>query len=233
MALWILNRPAEHAIRPGTQSRDILALFEFFEPVAADHPVLRSALPMWHKELERRADERKARDEREASERLRRQAEQAARIQELNAITYRGPEAILRTLASASASKTWDFPSNWARIQDNTLRSLPRDLLKQALTPLLKHVATRCWRSVAHIIQGALKALERSETLAAMAEMPLADKLRATCSSRWSLTFYPESWEEQAPTFPAELRSLMLSKLTHLRRRGAWRAVRQAILLRP
>jgi len=50
------------AIRSGSESQDLIALFDYFEPVARDHPILRDALPLWHAELERRKREQEARE---------------------------------------------------------------------------------------------------------------------------------------------------------------------------
>jgi hypothetical protein len=89
------------------------------------------------------------------------------------------------------------FPANWAWISDGNLRCLPQALLEQALPKIASHAATRPWRSLAHKIRNVLKTLKRSAELAQLDLSPLCDKLRAACDSRWSLTYFPESWAEQ------------------------------------
>lgn len=222
------------AIRSASQSQDIIALYDFFEPVALDYPVLRDALPLWHAELARRAQERKAREERENAERLRQEAKRAARLSEFNAIQYSGPAAIIRALADTPPSCPWDYPENWTWISDQKLRSVRQDSLQQALQKISSHTDIRCWRCLAHKIRNALKTVKRSAELAEVEHLPLTEKLRVVCDSRWSLTFFPETWAEQiiseASSVSDELRTRLLSKLMRLRRRSSWRTVRQMLL---
>ena len=223
------------AIRPASQSEDILALFEFFEPVAREYPVLREALPLWHAELERRALERKVREvreERENAERQLQEQKQAARLSECNAIQYRGPAAIISALADTPPSCPWDYPENWTWITDKKLRCVPQASLEQALQKISSHTDVRCWMSLAHKIRNALKSVKRFAELAELEHLPLTEKLRVACDSRWSLTYFPETWAEQiireASSVSDELRTRLLSKLMRLQRRSPWRTVRQS-----
>jgi hypothetical protein len=225
------------AIRPASQSEDRLALFEFFEPVAREYPVLREALPLWHAELKRRALERKVREERENAERQLQEEKRAARLSEFNAIQYRGPAAIIGALADTPPSCPWDYPENWTWIADKKLRCVPRDSLEQALQKISGHMEARSWRSLAHKIRNALKTVKRSAELAELERLPLTEKLRVACDSRWSLTYFPESWAEQiireASSVSDELRTRLLSRLMRLQRRSPWRTVRQSFRPRP
>jgi hypothetical protein len=222
------------AVRPASQSQDIIALYDFFEPVARDYPVLRDALPLWHAELERRAQERKAREERENAERLRQEERRAARLSEFNAIQYSGPAAIIRALADTPPSCPWDYPENWTWISEQKLRCVPQDSLEQALQKISSHPDVRCWRSLAHKIRNALRTVKRSAELAELERLPLTEKLQVACDSRWSLTYFPENWAEQiireASSVSDELRIRLLSKLMRLQRRSLWRTVRQLLL---
>lgn len=222
------------AVRPASQSEDIIALFEFFESVANEYPVLRDALPLWRAELERRAQERQARDERENAKRQLQEEQRAARLSEINAIQYRGPAAIISALADTPPSCPWDYPENWTWIAGEKLRCVPQDSLRQALGKISTLAKGRCWNSLAHKIRAALKTVNRSAELANFEQSPLNAKLRFACESRWSLTYFPESWAEQIASESSavsdELRTRLLSKLMRLRRRGSWRTVRQKLL---
>lgn len=222
------------AIRPASKSHDLIALFDFFEPVAREYPVLSEALPLWHAELERRAQERKAREEKENAERLRQEEKRAARLIEFNVIQYSGPAAIISALADTPPSCPWDYPESWAWISDKNLRCVPQDSLGQALQKISSQTDVRCWRSLAHKIRNALTTVKRSAELAELEHLPLIEKLRVACDSRWSLTYFPESWADEVlnntAVIPVELQMQMLSKLMRLRRRSSWRTVRQMLL---
>ena len=224
------------AVRPDSQSADIIALFDFFGSVANEYPVLRDALPLWRAELERRAQERKAGEERENAERQRQEEKRAARLSEFNAIQYRGPAAMISALADSPPSCPWDYPENWTWITGEKLRCLPQDSLCHALEKISNHAKGRRWRSLAHKIRAALKTITRSAELAKYEHLPLNDKLLAASDSRWSLTYFPESWAvqiaENSSVVSEELRTRLLSKLMHLQKRSAWRIVRQLLLRR-
>lgn len=222
------------AIRPSSETQDLIALFEYFEQVANEYSVLREALPLWQAEQERRRHELKAIKEKENAERLIQEARRAARLSELNQIQYSGPDAILRALADAPSSGSWDFPENWAWISDKKLRAISEDLLERALPKISSQTTPRCWSSLSHKILNALNTLRRSAELAKLEHSPLAEKLRFACDSRWSLTYFPESWAEQflqvKPAIQNELRTHLLSKLMRLQRRTLWRDLKHLLL---
>lgn len=221
-------------IRPGNTVQDAVTLLDYFEPVAQEHSVLREALPDWHAELRRREQERLAHEEIEKADRLRREEARAARLLDLAAIELKGPAAMIQALADAPLSSHWDFPEAWAQISERSLRSLPQDLLEQALETTSNHSATRCSRSLNHKIRGALMTLSRAAAIAKLNASPLFERLSAACDSKWSLTYFPDSWAEEAlsttSSLPADLRARLLSRLMRLQRRSPWRNVRKQLL---
>ena len=221
------------AIRPDKESEDIIALFDCYESVAEEYTLLRDALPQWHKELKRREQERINREEMAEVERLRQEAEQAEWMRKINAITYEGPAAILQSLAEALTLEDWRFPSNWGNISDVKLRAQPSGLLMQALVSLSHHANIRCWRRLAHKVQSAIQTQKRANEIDQLAALPLIERFKAACQSRWSLTYYPTDWAEELLADTAglsdELRANLLSKLMRIQRRGSWRCLRQKL----
>jgi len=222
------------ARRPGHESEDIIALFDCYEPVADQYPELRAALPLWQKELKRRADERIAQEQREKLERLRQEAEQTEWKGKINAITYEGPQAILQAMADTLPSETWRFPDCWGRIPDVKLRDQNATLLARALPALCGHAEVRCWRSLAHKVRSALQTQKRAADIKRLATFPHSERLQAACNSRWSLTYYPLDWAEEflphAAGISDHLRKSLLAKLMRLHRRGPWRSLRQKLI---
>jgi hypothetical protein len=224
----------EAAIRAESRLQDTIALFDYYHPVASGYQVLRDALPLWRAELERRELERRTQEEQEMAERARQEQIRSARLLELNRIQYDGPTSIIRALADAHTSSFWDFPENWARIQDLNLRNVPLDLLKLALENVSRHLDVRCWRCLAHKILAAIKTVNRSGELADLERHPFSKQLEAACNSKWSLTYFPDCWGAQIASdssgIQPELRSRLLSKLMRVQRRCSWRVARRALL---
>jgi len=222
------------AIRPDKESEDIIALFDCYGSVAEEYTILRNALPQWHKELKRRERERIAREEMAEVERLRQEAEQAVWMRKINAITSEGPAAILQSLAEALTLEGWRFPSIWGNISDVELRAQPSGLLLQALGSISHHANIRCCRRLAHKVQSAIQTQKRAKEIDQLAALPLIDRLKATCQSRWSLTYYPADWAEEllADTtgLSDEMRANLLPKLMRIQRRGSWGALRQNLI---
>ena len=223
----------QSAIRPDREAEDIIALFGCFESVAEEYTALRNALPLWQAELERRNQKRIAREEKEMSNRLHQEAEQAEWNVKINAITNEGPTVILQTLVDSSNSLTWRFPGYWGQMSEVKIREQTSGLLAQALAALSHHSDVRCWRSLAHKVQSALQTQKRVIEIHQLTELPLIERLKAACNSRWSLTYYPTDWAEEILAGPDglsdELRTNMLAKLMRLQQRGPWRNLRQQL----
>lgn len=158
----------QSAIRPDHKAEDIIGLFDCYESLAQEQPVMRDALPLWYAELERRRQERIAREENEKAEQSRLDAEQAEWMRKINSITYEGPAAILGAMANASPSDARRFPCNWARITEPALRTLASDLLTQTLSALARQATVRCWRSLAHKVRNALQTQQRATEMASL-----------------------------------------------------------------
>ena len=221
------------AIRPDSEEKDIIALFDFYGSTAADYPVLRAAQPIWNAELIRREQERIFHEEKKQSELRRQEIEKLEWIGKITAITNEGPAAILQTLANASTLKTWRFPVYWADIPDFKLRDLSSDLLMQALSSLCNHAEARCWRCLAHKVQGAIQTIKRGAEVDRLDSLSLMERLQAVCNSRWSSTYYPSEWAEELllviNEIPVELQKDLRAKLMRLNSRGPWRTVRQKL----
>ena len=236
-------------IRPESETEDVLALFDYFEPVAMDYPVLKQALPAWQAELVRRAEARKAsevqakadwlrRQEQERVEAAQRAAEWAKRELEFQAIEARGPLAVMSALLAAPSLGGWDCSERWARISEKDLATIPREILLQVVSKISSHHPARIWSGlrsrIEHLQKSRAHTEDRRACLAELQELPLAERLQSACASRWSLTYFPEEWAEEAlqgaSQIPPPLRDAMLSKLKRLRRRSRWRDARVALL---
>lgn len=221
------------AILRGHESADLIALFEHFEPVAVDYPVLNEALPLWQSELKRRAQQRKAREEMEKAEQLRQEIERAERLAQFTSIENGGPHAIIDAFGNSPALSPWDFPKNWGQISDKDLASVPPALLERALSKISAQAPTSGWKGLSHRIRNTLKSLKRSTEIAELNSFPIIERLQVACDSRWSLTYFPEAWADEVlrhmGAIPVELRALVQSKLKRLHRRSRWRDVRQRL----
>jgi hypothetical protein len=231
-------------IRPGTESEDGVALLDFFAPIAATHPVLREALPLWRAAREHREEERKAewlrQKEQERVEAEQRKAQWAAREAEFRAIEAGGPTMILRSVLEAPTLDTWDCCECWAKIPETSLNGLPREILDQVAHKIASQSHSRHWSGlrsrIEHLLKSRAHSADRSAWLAQFEYCPLLERLRTACGSRWSMTYFPANWAEevlQEPTaLPVDLGLQMLSKLMRLRRRGPSREVRRLLLRR-
>lgn len=229
-------------IRLRKESEDAVALLDFFAPVAATHPALQEAIPLWRAARERREEERKAewlrQKERERIEAEQRKAEWAARETEFQAIEAIGPAAILGFVLKAPTLNAWDCCERWAKIPETALSGLPQEILGQVAHKIDSQPHSRLWsglrRRIEHLLKSRAHSAERSEWLSQLDRLVLTGKLQAACDSRWSLTYFPENWAEQiireVSSVSEELRFRLLSKLMRLQRRSSWRTVRKLLL---
>ena len=231
-------------IRPGTESEDAVALLDYFAPIAATHPVLQQAIPFWRAARERREEERKAewlrQKERDRVEAEQRKAQWVAREAEFQAIEAEGSGAIVRSVLEAPTLSAWDCCERWAKIPETTLNKLSREVLDQVAHKIAGQPRSRQWSGlrsrIEHLLKSRAHSAERSELLSQLDLLPFSEKLRAACDSRWSMTYFPESWAEQmireASSISAELRDRLLSKLMRLQRRSSWRTTCRFLLQR-
>lgn len=229
-------------IRAGSETEDAIALLDYFGPVVDSHPILQKALPLWRAEKARREEERKAEWLRQqAQQRIedeQREARWADRHVEFQRIEADGPAAILRAVLEAPSLSAWDCSESWAKIPEAALNSLPQETLDQVAHKIASQPRSRFWSGlrsrIEHLLKSRTHSAERSECLSKFEGLSLAEKLRAACDSRWSLTYFPETWAEQiigeTSGISPELRTRLLSKLIRLQRRSSWRTVRQLLL---
>jgi hypothetical protein len=232
-------------IRPEAEIEDALALFDYFEPVAMDYPVLKRALPAWQAELDRRAEARKATEARAKADWMRLQeqkrikaAEWANRESEFRTIESRGPMAVMSAVLASPSLGGWGCSDRWARISEKDLDTMPQEILLEVVKKISSHHPSRIWLGLRSRIENLQKsrahAEDRHACLAKLQELPLPERLHSACASNWSLTYFPEEWAEEvlqgASQIPPPLRNAMLSKLTRLRQPCRWRDVRQALL---
>lgn len=229
-------------IRAGNETEDAVALLDYFAPIADSHPVLQQALPPWRAERAHREEERKAdwlrQQEQQRLEAEQRKVQWAAREAEFQRIEAGGPVAILRAVLDAPTLSMWDCYERWARISEKAFSTLPREMLDQLAQKISSQPPSPPWSGlrsrIEHLLKSRAHSAERSGWLAQFGHSPLSEKLRAACDSRWSLTYYPESWADEVlkdtAVIPVELQMQMLSKLMRLRRRSSWRIVRQMLL---
>ena len=229
-------------IRVGSETEDAIALLDYFGPVVDTHPVLQQALPLWRAEKARREEERKAEWLRQqAQQRIedeQRKAQWTAREAEFQRIEADGPAAMLRAVLEAPSLSAWDCSERWAKIPEVALSAVPKETLDQVAHKIASQPHSRFWSGlrsrIEHLLKSRAHSAERKECLSKLESLLLAEALRAACDSRWSLTYFPESWTEQiihdASGISAELRTQLLSKLMRLQRRSSWRAVRRLLL---
>ena len=234
----------EATIRTGRETEDAIVLLDCFAPIADGHSVLQQALPLWRAERTRREEERKAEWLRQQDlhrlEAEKRNAQWAARTADFQSIEAGGPMTIVRAVLDAPTLGTWDCSEGWANISQKTLGALPREVLDQLAHKIASQPPSRPWSGlrsrVEHLLKSRAHSTEREDWLAQFRESPLPEQLRAACDSKWSLTYFPESWAEQiirdASEISVELRIRLLSKLMRLHRRSPWRTVRQVLLRR-
>ncbi len=225
---------------PETETEDVIALLEYFLPIANTHPVLKNSLPLWREEQARREVTRAAEWARQAEqkrieeERLR--AEAAAREAEYQAIEGQGTEAILCAIRDAAAPVTL-CPVRWASLPETRLRAVRADLLEGVTRNLSSRELSRSWRGlnhrIFHLLKSQARAKDRTAYLQRLENLPLLGKLNEASNSRWSLTYFPEVWAEEfvqyASLISEELRNRLLSKLMRLRQKSRWRTVRHAL----
>lgn len=227
---------------PAADSRArFLALLDYFAPIASAHPILHQALPHWRAARERREEQRRAewlrQQEQQRIEDEKRKAQWAAREAELRIIEGGGPTAILHTVLEAPTLNAWDCSERWARIPETALSTLPAEMLDQVAHKIASQPHSRHWSGlrsrIEHLLKSHTRSAERIEWLSKLDRLPFAEKLRVACDSRWSLTYFPESWAEQIISEPSgipdELRTRRHSKLMRLQRRSSWRTVRQLL----
>lgn len=229
-------------IRAGSETEDAIALLDYFAPIAGSHPDLQQAIPLWRAARERREEERKVewlrQKEQERLEAERRKAQWEAREAEFHSIEINGPAAIVRAVLDAPSLNTWDCSERWAKIPETALRGLPKDMLDQVAHKIASQPHSRHWSGlrsrIEHLLKSHAHSLERNECLSKLDCLPFVDKLRTACDSKWSLTYFPESWAEQLAHETAriskDLRVGLLSKLVRLQKRGRWRDVRNLLL---
>ena len=232
-------------MRPGADADDVIALFDYFEPVANDYPVLRQALPLWHAELKRRADTRKADEAKwlQRQEQTRVQDAQDAakrKVGELDflAIEARGPQAVVSAVLEAPSLGGWDCSPRWAKLSEKDLADVPPQLLEQVIQKMSQQKPPRLWHGlrsrIKHCLKSRAHSAERTALLAQMEDYSLPDKLRAACDSNWSLTYFPEAWAVMAiqdvTVLSSDLKASILPKVSRLRRRSPWRSIRQLII---
>lgn len=225
-------------VRQETETEDVLRLFDYFEPVATDYPVLKKALPAWHEQLARRAEAKMASEALARADWLRRQEEERIRKLEFKAIEARGPLAMISAILGATSLDGGNCSDRWARISERDLRLIPQDLLLQVVAKISCHPSARIWSGlrsrIEHLEKSRAHAVDRSVSLAKLQDRSLNERLQCACATRWSLTYFPEEWAEEAircaSRIPLPLRTAMLSKLGRLRRRSRWRDVRLLLL---
>jgi hypothetical protein len=129
----------------------------------------------------------------------------------------------------------WDGPSDWAGMSEKQLTVLPRELLEQVVLKLRAQSPQRPWiglcRRIEHLLKSQAHTAERNRWLAELEAQPLAHRLQSASESRWSMTYFPDSWAiqcvEDASVLSADLKSRLSSKLSRLRRRSPWRDFRK------
>ena len=229
-------------IRADSEIEDAITLLDYFAPIATSHPVLQQAIPLWRAARERREEGRKAewlrQQEQQRIQDEQRKAQWEAREAELQKIEANGPVAIVRAVLDAPTLSAWDCLERWAQIPETALGELPREMLEQIAHKIASLPPSRSWSGlrsrIEHLLKSRAHSVERSQWLAQFDHSPLAEKLRTACDSRWSLTYFPESWAEEiirdASGISDELRVRLRSKLMRLHRRSSWRTVRQLLL---
>jgi hypothetical protein len=229
-------------IRKGTEIDDAISLLNYFAPIAASHPVLQNALPLWREQQARLEKERKAEWlQQQEQQRLKDEHQKAilaVREAEFQAIEANGPATIVRAILDAPTLSTWDCSQRLAKIPEKALSVLPREMLDQIAHKIASQPRSKPWNGlrsrIEHLQKSRDHSEERSRWLAQLDHLPFREKLRAACDSRWSLTYFPANWAEQllheTAALPVELRLRMLAKLMRLRRRNLWLGVRRMLL---
>jgi hypothetical protein len=196
----------------GTEEEDGAALLEYFQPIVDMYPVLKNALPLWREEQARREAARAAEWARQANqkriedERLR--AEEAARERQYRAIEVQGTDAILCAIRDADTLGA-SCPLRWASLPETTLRTVCTELLEEVARSLSGRELSRSWRGlnhrIIHLIKSQVRAKDRIAHLQQLENMPLLGKLNDASDSRWSLTYFPETWADEVIQQPSSI----------------------------